>query len=187
MDDLLEISYVGKVVDTGAIFDGSAVKINGGVPPAGFTDEDKKTLEREIKIRDDIIHELEMRLAMSDRDSKEREINTPKREETNGGDAAVKVELDILSSQVEALHAALAQKESEMGRLEGELRAAAAIKEDSARSAVLEAEVKQLSEELSSTRSEQEDLLMMLADQDVKMAEYAAKLKAMGVSVETLE
>eukprot|EP00536_Pseudo-nitzschia_multiseries_P002540 jgi/Psemu1/183815/e_gw1.34.229.1 len=28
-DDLLEISYVGRVVETGAIFDGSAVKING--------------------------------------------------------------------------------------------------------------------------------------------------------------
>ncbi|KAG7363293.1 peptidyl-prolyl cis-trans isomerase [Nitzschia inconspicua] len=28
-DDLLEISYVGRVMETGAIFDGSAVKING--------------------------------------------------------------------------------------------------------------------------------------------------------------
>lgn len=28
-DDLLEISYVGRVLETGAIFDGSAVKING--------------------------------------------------------------------------------------------------------------------------------------------------------------
>jgi hypothetical protein len=28
-DDLLEISYVGRVVETGAIFDGSAIKING--------------------------------------------------------------------------------------------------------------------------------------------------------------
>lgn len=32
-DDLLEISYLGTVVDTGAVFDGSAVKINGeGIP-----------------------------------------------------------------------------------------------------------------------------------------------------------
>ena len=32
-DDLLEISYIGKVVDSGVIFDGSAVKINGeGIP-----------------------------------------------------------------------------------------------------------------------------------------------------------
>jgi hypothetical protein len=28
-DDLLEISYVGRVLETGAIFDGSAIKING--------------------------------------------------------------------------------------------------------------------------------------------------------------
>lgn len=28
-DDLLEISYVGRVLETGTIFDGSAVKING--------------------------------------------------------------------------------------------------------------------------------------------------------------
>jgi hypothetical protein len=30
IDDLVEISYIGQVVETGAIFDGSAVKINGG-------------------------------------------------------------------------------------------------------------------------------------------------------------
>eukprot|EP00980_Cylindrotheca_fusiformis_P011970 scaffold2830_cov131-Cylindrotheca_fusiformis.AAC.91 len=32
-DDLLEISYIGRVLDTGAIFDGSAISINGnGIP-----------------------------------------------------------------------------------------------------------------------------------------------------------
>lgn len=36
VDDLLEISYVGSVLDTGAVFDGSAVKINGsGIPGRG--------------------------------------------------------------------------------------------------------------------------------------------------------
>ena len=35
-DDLLEISYIGTVVDTGEIFDGSAIKINGeGIPGRG--------------------------------------------------------------------------------------------------------------------------------------------------------
>jgi len=35
-DDLVEISYIGQVVETGAIFDGSAVKINGeGIPGRG--------------------------------------------------------------------------------------------------------------------------------------------------------
>lgn len=32
-DDLLEISYIGQVLETGAIFDGSAVKINGEAIP----------------------------------------------------------------------------------------------------------------------------------------------------------
>lgn len=32
-DDLLEISYIGKVVETGDVFDGSAVKINGKAIP----------------------------------------------------------------------------------------------------------------------------------------------------------
>ena len=33
LDDLLEISYIGRIVDTGEIFDGSAISINGkGVP-----------------------------------------------------------------------------------------------------------------------------------------------------------
>jgi FKBP-type peptidyl-prolyl cis-trans isomerase len=36
IDDLLEISYLGTVVETGQVFDGSAVKINGqGVPGRG--------------------------------------------------------------------------------------------------------------------------------------------------------
>jgi FKBP-type peptidyl-prolyl cis-trans isomerase len=36
IDDLVEISYIGQVVETGAIFDGSAVKINGeGIPGRG--------------------------------------------------------------------------------------------------------------------------------------------------------
>ena len=35
-DDLLEISYLGTVVETGAVFDGSAIKINGqGIPGRG--------------------------------------------------------------------------------------------------------------------------------------------------------
>ena len=37
-DDLLEISYVGQVVETGAIFDGSAVKINGEAIPGRGND-----------------------------------------------------------------------------------------------------------------------------------------------------
>jgi FK506-binding protein 2 len=35
-DDLMEISYIGAVAETGAIFDGSAIKINGqGIPGRG--------------------------------------------------------------------------------------------------------------------------------------------------------
>lgn len=37
-NDLLEISYVGKVLETGAIFDGSAVKINGEAIPGRGND-----------------------------------------------------------------------------------------------------------------------------------------------------
>jgi len=37
-DDLLEISYIGTVQDTGAIFDGSAVKINGEAVPGRGND-----------------------------------------------------------------------------------------------------------------------------------------------------
>lgn len=37
-DDLLEISYVGQVLETGAIFDGSAVKINGEAIPGRGND-----------------------------------------------------------------------------------------------------------------------------------------------------
>lgn len=37
-DDLLEISYLGTVVDTGAVFDGSAIKINGEAIPGRGND-----------------------------------------------------------------------------------------------------------------------------------------------------
>jgi sulfur carrier protein ThiS len=37
-DDLLEISYLGTVVETGAVFDGSAIKINGQAVPGRGND-----------------------------------------------------------------------------------------------------------------------------------------------------
>lgn len=37
-DDLLEISYLGTVLDTGAVFDGSAIKINGEAVPGRGND-----------------------------------------------------------------------------------------------------------------------------------------------------
>jgi len=38
IDDLLEISYIGRVLETGAIFDGSAVAVNGEVIPGRGND-----------------------------------------------------------------------------------------------------------------------------------------------------
>jgi FK506-binding protein 2 len=37
-DDLLEISYLGTVVETGAVFDGSAIRINGEAIPGRGND-----------------------------------------------------------------------------------------------------------------------------------------------------
>merc|ERR1719273_2710661 len=64
-----------------------------------------QTLEKELRVRDDIIHELEVRLTLPMQTS-----TTPAHAE----DDSAAIEMQNLQVQLEALHAALATKDNEI-------------------------------------------------------------------------
>lgn len=142
------------------------------------TDEEKKQLERELKIRDEIIHELEMRLA---------DVKTPPTTSlpAAAAEGPTKIEVDMLNSQLQALHMTIANKDSELDRIQGELsdEKFKAIEQAD----LLKAPLAKVTDELKELKGEQDDLLMMLAEQDTKLREYKDKLKALGQDVEEEE
>ena len=119
--------------------------------------EAKKTidkLEKELRVRDDIIHELEVRLTLNNHhEVYNHDVND--------------VEVRNMQAQLDALQAALAVKDTEIEALKSE------AEKDKASFDALQAE--------------QEDLLMMLSDQDSKLAEYKRRLKALGQPIEEEE
>lgn len=149
----------------------------GGGGDQKKTEEEKKQLERELKIRDEIIHELEMRLA---------DVKTPPLVPSSGGDllssGPTKIEVDMLNSQLQALQMTVANKEAELDRVQSELsdEKFKVIEQGD----LMKAQVSKALEELKEVKSEQEDLLLMLADQDVKLRDYRARLRALGQVVE---
>ena len=108
------------------------------------------TLEKEIRVRDDIIHELEVRMTL------------------NNNDDSTEIEIKNLQKQVEALQNALARKENEVEELKQNNNHPVNGEENDVRNAY------------ETLQSEQEDLLMMLSDQDSKLKEYKKRLKALG-------
>ena len=139
------------------------------------TEEQKKQLERELKIRDEIIHELEMRLA---------DVKTPPPPAMLGGDVAgpSKIEVDMLNSQLQALHMTIANKDAELDCVQSELsdEKFKSIEQGD----LMKAQMSKVANELKEVKGEQDDLLMMLADQDTKLRDFKARLKALGQEVE---
>jgi hypothetical protein len=132
----------------------------------GFTAEEKAALEREVKIRDDIIQELEIRLSSSAPPT----VNGT----GDGADGPTQAEMDLLQSQVRALQQALARRDEEdCGRAEA--RAAELSRQHREEAARLRVQAE-------SAREEQEDLLVLLSDQEQKLAQYRARLEQLGVA-----
>ncbi len=117
-------------------------------------------LEKELKVREDIIHELEVRITL------------PNSSEFSA------IEIRNMQSQLEALHAALATKDEEIERLKVE---AVNLKSNGHQNGGSSEDLKAT---LESVQAEQEDLLIMLSDQDGKLKEYRKRLKALGQPVE---
>ena len=114
--------------------------------------EDKiENLEKEIRVRDDIIHELEVKLILNNNDE----------------DDSSDIEVKNLAKQVEALQNTLAKRDHE---IEG-------LKQQQEHPVNGESDLKS---QLETLQGEQDDLLMMLSDQDTKLKEYKKKLKALG-------
>ncbi len=137
----------------------------------GFGSEEKASLERELKIRDDIIQELEIRLAGmgSKAASPERQNGLGSGEEgEEDSRRPTRAEMELLQAQVQALQQALGAKDSELDRAES---AAEEVRR----------EVAALKAREEEARSEQEDLMLLLADQDQKLEQYRNRMKEMGL------
>ena len=114
--------------------------------------EDKiENLEKEIRVRDDIIHELEVKLILNNNDE----------------DDSSDIEVKNLAKQVEALQNTLAKRDHEIEDLKQQQEHPVNGESD-------------LKSQLETLQGEQDDLLMMLSDQDSKLKEYKKTLKALG-------
>ncbi len=134
-----------------------------------FSEKERTSLERELKIRDDIIQELEIRLS---RIGSKKE--TP--EKVNGTDddshrQPTLAELEMLQSQIQALQQALSKKEADLDHAESTL---AEVRKSH------QAEVGIMRKEEENRKTEQEDLMLLLADQDQKLEQYRKKLQELG-------
>lgn len=147
---------------------------NGGTEPSSATEEhqvisneekeklreaedSRRKLEKELRLRDEIIMELEMRLQ-----SGTVVAGTNATSETTEG-AGVEKQQQIEGAQIYALYATVAAKDAEIDRLNG-----------------LVDEFRSMKGDFEVLRAEQDDLLMMLSDQDTKIDGYKKRLKALG-------
>lgn len=110
-----------------------------------FIFSEVERLEKELRVRDDIIHELEVRLTLPNFQNSDS------------------IEVQNLQTQLDALQTILAKKDNEIEALKNG-----------------DDELNTLKCDFASLQSEQEDLLMMLSDQDLKIREYKKKLKLLG-------
>lgn len=136
-------------------------------------EEEKRKMQLELQIRDDIIHELEMRLAEVPEANGQQQQQTP-----TAPKAPSQIEMETLNAQLAALQTSLGGKDSQLEALQGRLSKAEEQRLSEA------AEAKRQLEEL---RAEQEDLLVLLSDQDSKTREYRQRLRALGQEVEEEE
>jgi len=92
-----------------------------------------------------------------------------------------------LQTQLEGLHQALAMKDSQIEALKqnhlvnGEKEVKSELKSEL--KTENSDEIHELKEAFTALQNEQEDLLMMLSDQDLKLREYKKKLKNLGQPV----
>ncbi len=177
--------------NNGPGLDNNVAEKKNAAPAAntGFSAAEKASLERELKIRDDIIQELEIRLSgMSP--SKEGTPETAVKvngDSKAGGeeDRPTQAELDLLQSQVQALQHALGQKDAELDRSEAALQQAAATHRQELEQ--VQAQSAQETAAKAADSSEQDDLLLLLANQDERLAAYRAKLQELGVPEDALD
>jgi len=134
-------------------------------------------LEKELRVRDDIIHELEVRLTLPSNSDDLMNINN---EET----IDYSIEIKNLQTQLEALQKALANKDNEIEALnialENRNQVPLTNGNDDKVNEDKENEYAKLKESFSTLQSEQEDLLMMLSEQDVKLRGYKKIIKGLG-------
>lgn len=154
-----------------AIANGETAPSNAKEEHQGINDKENKTLreaeetkiklEKEIRLRDEIIMELEMRLQS---DPAVRGTNVKSQTTENASvEEQQRIEGEMLHTQIQTLCATVATKDEEIDRLNG-----------------LVNEFRSMKGDFEVLRAEQDDLLMMLSDQDSMIDRYKKRLKALG-------
>ena len=144
-------------------------------------DEEKQQLEKEIKIRDEIIHELEMQLTESGKDNHKVPLDQAN---------PLQIEVDMLNAQVQALQVTLSSKDSKIDQLESSLAHSKVVEtngtalENGIQPNVVDESQKEVAKykaDLKTIKAEQEDLLMLLADQAAQLEKYRCKFREFGI------
>ncbi|TRY78930.1 hypothetical protein TCAL_01726 [Tigriopus californicus] len=144
-----------------------------GSQNANFAEE-KRKLEHEVKIRDDIIQELEMRLMTVENDHSTSGDPKPL---TNGHGSEVEAEMALLKTQLESLRVNLSQKEEDIHDLKSQRAPPPSIP-------IASKELEAMKLDVETLKAEQDDLLVLLADQDTQLVAYRAQLRALGQVVD---
>ena len=135
-------------------------------------------MEKELRVRDDIIHELEVRLTLPPLPSHEDSSVGHATSASGSHATSSAIEMQNMQAQLEALHAALAAKDNELETLKS--AAMNTNGDEHSDHGDPNAELVKLKAAYHVLQSEQEDLLIMLSDQDLKIREYKKKLKILG-------
>lgn len=121
-----------------------------------------RKMEQELRARDEVIGELELRLA-SLPDETVQVI--PTEEES--------VEIQTLQKQLEGLRRVLAEKDDEIESLTSALKNSSSDETNGG-------DVVDYKEAFDALQAEQDDLLLMLSDQDAKLKDFAKRLAELG-------
>jgi len=130
-----------------------------------------KMMDVDLKARDSVISELETRIASSQITS-----SNNSHLDTNGISDPVKIEVETMRQQLNALQFTIAKRDEQIEQLNAQLL--------DHKTLVIDHELTAKHEELKTSydalQTEQDDLLIMLSDQDNKLEKYKHKLRELG-------
>ncbi|XP_064639656.1 general vesicular transport factor p115-like isoform X2 [Lineus longissimus] len=140
-----------------------------------------------LKLREEEVNQLNTKLAETNKSLTEEGAATPERATGSDGEAAAArvAELESrLSSLEESNKTTTSERDSLQVQLQKSTQESNAIRETLKKSEKSQSsfseEKKQIEEDRDTLKKEQEDLLVLLADQDLKMKSYRSKLKELG-------
>ena len=131
-------------------------------------------MEVDLKARDSVINELEVRIASSQVSNIDNSLN-----HSNEISNSLKIEVETMRQQLNALQSTVAKRDEHIEQLNSQ------ILEQKGNSKDHELTVKheELKTAFEALQTEQDDLLIMLSDQDNKLESYKNKLRELGHNI----